>query len=155
MEWNDKDWWRWWKVSEVKLSKSTNGGHTWGHVALGPREGPPQDLTRSDQTLNEQPSPKRMVTNKPSFLLPRLPSMLAGTPSHWASQRPRESDTHNMHLCIRGERKGKGKGRKEAVIGEIFGHNRLRSQCLQVQPVTCSHPPVFLYIIGGIFYTFL
>ena len=29
---------------------------------------------------------------------------------------------------------------------EIFGHNnRLRSQCLQVQPVTCSHPPVFLH----------
>ena len=33
-----------------------------------------------------------------------------------------------------------------AVIREIFGHNnRLRSLCLQVQPVTCSHPPVFLY----------
>ena len=31
------------------------------------------------------------------------------------------------------------------VIGEIFGHNRLRSWCLQVQPVTCSHPLVFLY----------
>ena len=27
-------------------------------------------------------------------------------------------------------------------------HNRLRSQCLQVQPVTCWHPPVFLYWIG-------
>ena len=31
------------------------------------------------------------------------------------------------------------------LIGEIFGHNRLRSRCLQLQPVTCSHPPVFLY----------
>ena len=30
-----------------------------------------------------------------------------------------------------------------------FGHNnRLRSLCLQVQPVTCWHPPVFLYWIG-------
>jgi hypothetical protein len=37
-----------------------------------------------------------------------------------------------------------------AVIGKIFGHtNRLRSSyCLQVQPVTCWHPPVFLYPIG-------
>ena len=35
-----------------------------------------------------------------------------------------------------------------AVIGEIFGHNQLRSECLQVQPVTCWHPPVF----RGIFY---
>ena len=34
------------------------------------------------------------------------------------------------------------------VIGEIFGHNQLRSKCLQVQPVTCSHPPVFLYKFG-------
>ena len=24
-----------------------------------------------------------------------------------------------------------------AVIGEIFGHNWLRSECFQVQPVTC------------------
>ena len=33
------------------------------------------------------------------------------------------------------------------MIGEIFGqNNRLRSQCLQLQPVTCSHHPlVFLY----------
>ena len=27
--------------------------------------------------------------------------------------------------------------RGETSDGEIFGHNRLRSQCLQVQPVTC------------------
>ena len=26
--------------------------------------------------------------------------------------------------------------RLKAVIGEIFGHNRLTSECLQVQPVT-------------------
>ena len=31
-----------------------------------------------------------------------------------------------------------------SLIGEIFGQNRLRSYCLQVQPVTCWHPPVFL-----------
>ena len=32
----------------------------------------------------------------------------------------------------------------------IFGHNnRLRAECLQVQPVVCSHSPVFLYQIGG------
>ena len=31
---------------------------------------------------------------------------------------------------------------------EIFGHNRLRSWGLQVQPVTCWNPPVFLYQIG-------
>ena len=32
------------------------------------------------------------------------------------------------------------------VFGEIFGHHRLRSsECLQVQVVTCWHPPVFLY----------
>jgi hypothetical protein len=36
------------------------------------------------------------------------------------------------------------------VVGETFGHNRLRSECLQVQPVTCSHPPVFLYKLGYI-----
>jgi hypothetical protein len=35
-----------------------------------------------------------------------------------------------------------------AVIGEIFGHNLLTSQCLRVQSVTCSHPPVFLHQIG-------
>ena len=29
--------------------------------------------------------------------------------------------------------------------GEIFGHNRLRSECLQVQPVTRWRLPVFLY----------
>jgi hypothetical protein len=29
-----------------------------------------------------------------------------------------------------------------AVIPEIFGHNWLRSECLQVQPVTCWHPSV-------------
>ena len=34
------------------------------------------------------------------------------------------------------------------MIREVFGHNRLRFYCLQVQPVTCSHPPVFLYKIG-------
>ena len=28
-------------------------------------------------------------------------------------------------------------GKSEAVIGEIFGHNRLRSYYLQVQLVTC------------------
>ena len=31
-----------------------------------------------------------------------------------------------------------------SVIGEILGLNRLRSKCLQVQPVTCGHPSVFL-----------
>ena len=31
------------------------------------------------------------------------------------------------------------------VIEEIFGHNRLRPYCSQVQPVTCWHPLVFLY----------
>ena len=32
-----------------------------------------------------------------------------------------------------------------AVIGETFGqNNRLRSSCLQVQPVTCRHPTIFL-----------
>ena len=36
----------------------------------------------------------------------------------------------------------------DIVIGEIFGHDRLRFLCLQVQPVTCSHPSVFLYEIG-------
>ena len=36
-------------------------------------------------------------------------------------------------------------GRPSLVIGEIFGHNWLRSKCLQVPPVTCSHPPVFHY----------
>ena len=35
------------------------------------------------------------------------------------------------------------------MIGEIFGHNQLRSYCLDVQPVTCWHPPVFLYQIGA------
>jgi hypothetical protein len=35
-----------------------------------------------------------------------------------------------------------------STTGEIFGHNRLRSYCLQVQPVTCKHHPVFLYWIG-------
>ena len=35
-------------------------------------------------------------------------------------------------------------GMPEAVFGENFGHNRLKSYYLQVQPVTCSHPPVFL-----------
>ena len=29
-----------------------------------------------------------------------------------------------------------------AMIREVFGHDRLRSWCLQVQPVTCWHPPV-------------
>ena len=30
-----------------------------------------------------------------------------------------------------------------------FGHNnRLRTYYLQVQPVTCRHPPVFLHFIG-------
>ena len=34
--------------------------------------------------------------------------------------------------------------------------NRLRSYCLQVQPVTCrQHPPVFLLLNWGIFYKFL
>jgi hypothetical protein len=58
MEWNGiRDWWR----CKLKFSKSTNGGHTWGHVALRPRgAGPSQDLTRSDQTFNRS---KRMVTN--------------------------------------------------------------------------------------------
>ena len=42
-----------------------------------------------------------------------------------------------------------------AAIGKIFGHNRLRSRCLQVQPVTRWHPPVFLYSNWGIFYRFL
>ena len=36
----------------------------------------------------------------------------------------------------------------EPVIGEISGHTRLRSECLQVEPVACSHPPVFVYWIG-------
>jgi hypothetical protein len=31
------------------------------------------------------------------------------------------------------------------VIREIFKHNWLRSYCLQVQPVTCWHPSLFLY----------
>ena len=35
------------------------------------------------------------------------------------------------------------------MIGEIFGHNQLRSYCLHVQPVTCWHPPVFLHQIGA------
>ena len=30
------------------------------------------------------------------------------------------------------------------VIGEIFGHNRLRPYCLQVQSVTRWHPPIIL-----------
>ena len=38
------------------------------------------------------------------------------------------------------------------VTGEIFGHNcRLRSKCLQVQPVTCWHPLVSFYWIGVYF----
>jgi hypothetical protein len=33
--------------------------------------------------------------------------------------------------------------------GRFFGQNqRLRSSCLQVQPVTCWQPPAFLYWIG-------
>ena len=32
----------------------------------------------------------------------------------------------------------------DPVIGEIFGHNRLRPYCLQVQSITCWHPPVIL-----------
>ena len=35
-----------------------------------------------------------------------------------------------------------------SVIEDIFGHNQFRSYCLQVQPVTCWHPPVFLHQIG-------
>ena len=35
-----------------------------------------------------------------------------------------------------------------SVIEEIFGHYQLSSQCLQVQPVMCWHPPVLLYWIG-------
>ncbi len=31
------------------------------------------------------------------------------------------------------------------MIGEIFRHNWLRSQCLQIQPVPWLHHPVFLY----------
>ena len=34
------------------------------------------------------------------------------------------------------------------VIEEIFGNNRFRSSCLQVQSVKCWHPLVFLYSIG-------
>ena len=36
------------------------------------------------------------------------------------------------------------------VIREIFGHNRLRSECLQVQPVTCWHPLFFFTKLGYI-----
>ena len=31
---------------------------------------------------------------------------------------------------------------------EIFEHIQLRSYCLQVQPITCSHPSIFLYEFG-------
>ena len=37
-------------------------------------------------------------------------------------------------------------GLADPVIGEILGHNRVRPYCLQVQPVTRWHPPVFLGI---------
>jgi len=35
--------------------------------------------------------------------------------------------------------------KREAMSGEIFGHNRLRSECLPVQPVLYWHLLVFLY----------
>ena len=49
-------------------------------------------------------------------------------------------------IPIKGSHSSKGSmiGENRALIGEIFGHNRLRSECLQVQPVTCWHPPGFL-----------
>ena len=38
------------------------------------------------------------------------------------------------------------------VIGKIFAHNWLRSQCLQVQPVTYWQPPAFFIKLGHILY---
>ena len=32
----------------------------------------------------------------------------------------------------------------EAILGEIFGHNRLESKCFQVHPITCCDLLVFL-----------
>jgi len=39
-------------------------------------------------------------------------------------------------------------GPRHSDRGDFFGHDQLRSLCLQVQPVTCSHSSVFFYEIG-------
>ena len=46
-----------------------------------------------------------------------------------------------------------GRSAPVTMIGEMFGHHnhRLRASCLQVRPVTCWHPPGFLYWIGVYF----
>ena len=40
------------------------------------------------------------------------------------------------------------------VSGKNFGHDRLKSECFKVQPVTGCDLSIFLYIIQGIFYMF-
>ena len=39
--------------------------------------------------------------------------------------------------------------------GEIFGHNWLKSECFQVQPVPCYNPSVFSLLIWSIFHRIL
>ena len=38
-----------------------------------------------------------------------------------------------------------GRSCPESLYGEIFGHNRSKSECFQVQPVTYSELSAFLY----------
>ena len=81
------------------------------------------------------------------YLNPYRPSSRVESP-HVLKDRRHFLPWSTEHRSLKGHDPG-------PLIWEIFGHNRLRSWCLQVQPVTCGQPSGFPLLNWGIFYKLL